>query len=246
MPSQNNPRYAGINYSDPRVIAAYKKLGEQSKASGGSTADKLQKALDDANAANAARRDEINQSYLTLASQQGGFGNAAKTDISRIYGDRAGDIQQSTVSRGLSGTTVLPNLLAGNARDQAQEMSRVDESVALNAQNIEMARLAFQERINELGPDIMSLLPLLQQSGQASISMPTYRSGGGVTTASRRSTPSSNTSQRNPLDMLNIYNQTKKTSPVLPGQTSIYQMGALAPKSTSARPSHEYAHAFSL
>jgi hypothetical protein len=254
MPSQNNPRTAGVNYNDPRVIAAYAKLGAQRAASGGSTADKLQAALDKANTQNAARRDEINQSYLNLAQQQGGFGSAAKADISRVYGDRTGDIHQSAVSRGLSGTTVLPNLLAGNARDEAQELARVDESVALNGQNIELQRLGFQERINELGPDIMNLLPLLQQSGQASVSMPSYRPYSSSTRSGRR------TAQRSPLDAPSIFPslhggqstgsfgstanngagfQVKKSS-VKPGSTSIYGNNTLyKPPSTMG---HEISH----
>jgi hypothetical protein len=71
--------------------------------------------------------DRIGALQNDLAAQRNavsGFGDQEIADINRAYGARAGAVNQSLVSRGLSNSTIAPGMQALNLREQNQALGQ--------------------------------------------------------------------------------------------------------------------------
>lgn len=122
---------------------------------GNTTVDQLiaeyQKAYAEAKAENETRYQES----LGLLEGQGETG---KSDIRKSYAANQGSIYSNLVSRGLSGTTILPTMQTGNVESMNSDLARLQESI--NAQ-----KLGVIQGREDTYPDQSALLNLIQTLG---------------------------------------------------------------------------------
>lgn len=151
---------------------------ENRRRSGGLNVNALLKALglsqDAANAKNEERFDEINVGFedrlsraVELLESQGNF---ARGEIGRAAEQAMGADQADLTSRGLANTTILSSNRQSIRRDRDLAFGDLSERLArlrFGAEDrIRGQQLAFQERREDVGPDLASILPLLLQLGQ--------------------------------------------------------------------------------
>jgi len=92
----------------------------------------------------ARERGTSNQFYNDLYTQQDqgylnrqnevmalleGMGNSQKADINQSWKNQAAQGAQSMISRGLSGTTIMPTMNAGYERDKNADLARLEENL---------------------------------------------------------------------------------------------------------------------
>ena len=150
---------------------------ERRRGSGGFNVNALLKALglsqEEANAKNEERFAEINAGFDTRLSRAiellEGQGNFARGEIGRSAEQAMGFDQAELTSRGLAGTTVLSSNRQAIRRDRDLAFGDLSERLArlrFTAEDrIRGEQLAFQERREDIGPDLASILPLLLQFG---------------------------------------------------------------------------------
>jgi len=118
-----------------------------------------QKAYDAAKAANEQR-------YEQILGEIGNLGVQREADIRTEYGNRLTQMQQDLVSRGLTGTTVLPSIQQSNLNDQTSAVNRLKEDLLAQ-------KLGVMERRDDTYPDYGMLMQLAMGSGN-------YGGGGGI------------------------------------------------------------------
>lgn len=151
---------------------------ENRRGSGGININAILKALglsqDEANAKNEERFTEINAGFdarLARATELlEGQGNFARGEIGRASEQAMGFDQADLTSRGLANTTVLQSNRQAIRRDRDLAFGNLSERLAglqFGAEDrIRGEQLAFQERRDDIGPDLRLILPLLLQLGQ--------------------------------------------------------------------------------
>lgn len=136
------------------------------------TAD-AKRALDEAVAANEARFQRgdrmLTASNAAVMNNINQVGQQDERDITSRFRNLASAGQQDLTSRGLTGTTVLPNQRAANARklSDALSMSR-SNNAALRAQmqaDLTRDHVGFIERRTDTSPDLRSNYALIQSLG---------------------------------------------------------------------------------
>lgn len=143
---------------------------EQQEAEG-----KLQSSVDEAKAANLARYEEILGGYDTRYNQAigslEGLGDAERSAVQRAYGRSEASQLSGAVKQGLVGTTVPAALTRQNTNAMANALGLVNERI--NRQKIGLQtslsgeKLGFQERREDVSPDIQSYMNLFKQFGAA-------------------------------------------------------------------------------
>ena len=126
-----------------------------------------------ANKANKKRRNDINKVFgVRMDNAQTGLANLGQSETRRI--DESVEQQQATsqqdlTSRGLAGTSLLSSNNNAINRNKNTAISDLNQNVALQrfgtGDNILNQQQQFNERINESGPDLNTLLALLSQLG---------------------------------------------------------------------------------
>lgn len=150
---------------------------ENRRRTGGLNVNALLKALglsqDEANVRNKERFTEINAGFDTRLSRAvellEGQGNFARGEIGRAAEQAMGADQADLTARGLANTTVLSSNRQSIRRDRDLAFGDLSERLArlrFGAEDrIRGEQLAFQERREDVGPDLRSILPLLFQLG---------------------------------------------------------------------------------
>lgn len=143
---------------------------EQQEAEG-----KLQTSVDEAKAANLKRYEEILGGYDTRYSEAigslEGLGDAERSAVQRAYGRSEASQLSGAVKQGLVGTTVPAALTRQNTTAMANALGLVNERI--NRQKIGLQtslsgeKLGFQERREDVSPDIQSYMNLFKQFGNA-------------------------------------------------------------------------------
>lgn len=133
-----------------------------SRSSGGSSMmsrlyGDYQSAYDEAKKANEERYNQI------LADLEG-VGQQQEADIRSSYGNALTGMQQDLISRGLTGTTVMPSVTQSNQNSMTDALNRWREALL-------MQKLGFMERRTDAYPDMGMMASLAQNYGA---------SGGGV------------------------------------------------------------------
>jgi hypothetical protein len=124
------PSYASVIQSlmstpaPPSVMQGYEGMFGNDKA-----VQAFGQMTDQANKANFTR----GQNILGLLA---GAGEAAKQDNQDIFKQEKADIEQMGVTRGLSNTTVIPNLITGATSQLMRENGRIDEQSAGQLGNV--------------------------------------------------------------------------------------------------------------
>jgi hypothetical protein len=161
----------------------------------------LQQAQAEAKAANLRRYSEIDAGYSARKNEVTGLidqlGASTRADITRRNAASSSSAAQDMTSRGLTGTTIKPTVQQGYDRDLLTELTRHDNEVAINKGNIisglDRDQLQFQERRDDVGPDLSMYAQLLSQAGQSNGSMRTTSSSrllsGGSSPAKTTSMP---------------------------------------------------------
>jgi len=114
--------------------------------------DELRSGTDAANAANQERLDQI----LALLE---GTGEAAKVEAGRASAERTASGDQSLMDRGLFNTTILDSQRRREGEGLVREQNNIDTNVALQKAGV-------LERVTDLGPDMNTIMALLNQLGQ--------------------------------------------------------------------------------
>lgn len=150
-----------------------------STSSGGNTGNQLiadmTKAQAEAKAANEARYQEIlggyDQRYGDVMQSISGLGQTARDDLTERYRQASARGKQDMVDRGLTGTTVMPNMQRGYDRDYNRGLGGIEESLrrqqADTQANLQGDRLAFMERRTDAYPDVSAYSNILNQLGEA-------------------------------------------------------------------------------
>lgn len=134
----------------------------------------LQEGTDAANLKNEERFAEINVGFEDRLARANellqGQGDVARQQL-RESGEQAlGASQQDLTSRGLANTSILSSDRAAINRGTDLAFASLSERLAssqFQAEDlIRGQQLAFQERREDVGPDLQSLLPLLLQLGR--------------------------------------------------------------------------------
>lgn len=146
-----------------------------------SLADRYQQAMNEANAANEQRYQDILKGYEDLHGRVlgdlSGVGDQEKRDIDRRYDNMGSDVYQRLVNRGFGNSTIPATMQAGVERERSASQSRLASDLArmrANAdQNITGQRLGVMERRTDAQPDINQMIALSQGLGRGG-----YGSGG--------------------------------------------------------------------
>lgn len=133
-----------------------------------------QTAYDEARQANVGRYEGILGQYGALHTRAMGLlenlGDQERSDIRQRYAGREATGMQDLVSRGLSGTTLLPNLRMGVERDQSAELRRLGEGLRRERLGYDVgltqSKLGFMERRTDAYPDYGQLMQLAMARGQ--------------------------------------------------------------------------------
>lgn len=136
--------------------------------------DEYQKAYDEARAANEARYADILKGYQgrygSVMGMFEGMGDQARRDIRRDYTNLMGAGQQDLVSRGLTGTTILPTMRMGYEREMQGALGRHEEQLRRERLGYEAGlsadTLGFMERRTDTYPDYAMMANLAMAYGQ--------------------------------------------------------------------------------
>jgi len=153
--------------------------GSSTGASGSMTTQDLineyKKAQDEAKAVNEARYAEgvagYDKRYGDVMSGLEGMGDQTRKDIYETGEQQKAVGTQSMVSRGLTGTTVMPTMKMGYDRETASNVGRLDESLRQQklgyTEGLQKDKLDYMERREDTGPDMAAYTNLLSNLGQA-------------------------------------------------------------------------------
>jgi hypothetical protein len=145
-PFGQQPTSNPLFISDP---SAYREGQEEEQR--GNLMDEFQTAQDEARAATEERYQEA------LANLEG-VGTQESADINTRFDSSGSAVNQSLVSSGLAGTTVMPSMQRGVERERSAAQSRLATDLARERNQIIQSR-------NDIGPDISTLINLLFQQG---------------------------------------------------------------------------------
>lgn len=134
-----------------------------------------QKAYDEARKANEARYGEIlagyKDRYVQAMKGLEGLGNTEKGAIADRFKSNVSKISQDMVSRGLSGTTVLPSMVMGADKLQGKELGALNERLQqqrLGYQTgLSKEMLDFMERRDDTYPQSQEYINLAMALGNA-------------------------------------------------------------------------------
>jgi hypothetical protein len=131
--------------------------------------------MDESNAANEARYSEgkglLQGLYDRSMSALTNYGQTATSALNRSYGTLAGKLSQNMVSRGLTGSTIAPNMQMGVERQRQESLAGLNESI--NQQklgvdaNLTNALTGWIERRTDTAPSLNDYANLAMQLGQA-------------------------------------------------------------------------------
>lgn len=113
--------------------------------------DMYQKAMDDARSATESRYQEALKNLEGVGTQQ-------MADLNQRYLGAGSAVNQSLVSSGLSGTTVLPTMQMGVERERTSAANRLAADLARERNAIIASR-------NDIPPDLAMLAQLMFQAG---------------------------------------------------------------------------------
>jgi hypothetical protein len=143
----------------------------------------FQDAYSQANQVNEQRYRDILGGYRDLGASQeaelGRLGTQRTTDIAQDFTNQASKARQDLIGSGLGGSTIMPGVLGGIARQGAYAQSDwLDQLTRLrlgtNAQNAGNA-LSFMERRNDQMPDLSMLASLASAYGAGGGGLPRYQ-----------------------------------------------------------------------
>lgn len=140
----------------------------------GGAAGSLATAYQTARTANERRYEEIlggyRERYQRAVGQLGELGAQQEADIRMTGRSREAGVLQENISRGVTGTTVLPTMRAGVQRQTRAELGRLREQLAgLRLQyetQLSGQELQFMERREDAYPNVGGYLNMLQQAGR--------------------------------------------------------------------------------
>ena len=142
-------------------------------ATRGSLATQYQTAQSQAKATNLARYKEIlaeyQERYAGVMGSLEGAGAQERADIEARGRSMQSGALQDAIGRGLAGTTVLPSMRAGYAKQTEGELGRQSERLQQQRTGL-MAGLSgdtlgFMERREDEYPDMNQMMQLMQQYG---------------------------------------------------------------------------------
>jgi hypothetical protein len=162
-------RYPRALQGGVRVLPSRKKSKYQGLAG------KYQKAIDEANAKNESRYNQILTGYDDLQKRVSGdlanVGQMERKDITRQYNSMGSDIYQRLVNRGFGNSSLHGTMRMGVERERTDAMSRSAERAAqMRVQadmNISQGKMGVMERRTDIGPDPQQLLALSQGLGRS-------------------------------------------------------------------------------
>jgi hypothetical protein len=112
------------------------------------------------------------QRYRNLEGMLEGAGQQRRRDIQTAGASAQAAVEQSLVSRGMGGTTIVPTMKAGIRRRTQANLNRLAEMMAQNrAQVLGQASkdtLRFQERRTDSYPNLAGYYQMMQQAGRYS------------------------------------------------------------------------------
>jgi hypothetical protein len=141
--------------------------------------NEFQTAQDEATQANLERYEQVFGMYEDLRTRalegMEGFGAAARSDIERGAQTQRTQMQQDLVSRGLTGTTILPAMEAGISAEEQRSLTQLNESLAQQAMNLDIGLTqnlgGFIERREDIGPSTGEIAGLAEMlAGQTDLS----------------------------------------------------------------------------
>lgn len=138
-------------------------------------AGEYQKKLDEANAANEARYQQILGGYDALQGRVMGdlsnVGAMERKDINRQYNSMGANVYQGLVNRGFGNSSLTATMRMGTERERADAMGRSYERAAQMRANADMqitqGKLGAIERRTDLAPDPQQLINLSQGLGRS-------------------------------------------------------------------------------
>ena len=138
-------------------------------------AGEYQKKLNEANAANEARYQQILGGYDALHGRVTGdlanVGAMERKDINRQYNSMGADVYQKLVNRGFGNSSLLATMRMGTERERSDAMARSYERAAQMRANADMqitqGKLGAIERRTDLAPDPQQLINLSQGLGRS-------------------------------------------------------------------------------
>jgi len=139
----------------------------------------MQKQQAAAKTANLKRYADIKAGFETRTSEAvsglKGAGEISRKGIVQRGAQASSAAAQDLVSRGLSGTTIAPTVQRGVQRETESNLAGLDERLRLNQaqlkSNLEKDRLLFEERREDVGPNMNLYSNLLQQAGRSQQSL---------------------------------------------------------------------------
>jgi hypothetical protein len=140
--------------------------------------DKLKGWQDQANAANEKRYQEILGDYGKQKDLVQSMGGQEAADITQRYQSAFGSGMQDLISRGLSGSTLLPSLKMGMAKRESADQGRLQDRLKANTLNVMQNEANFKERRTD-SFDMGPYLQMLQQIGAGGYGMASPAGGGG-------------------------------------------------------------------
>ena len=159
-------------------------VDQYGKPLGQGLADEYQTAFDEAKAVNEQRYEDIDKGYSerldTAMNELEGLGLHESAQINQRYDELFAEGQQDAVSRGLSGSTLMPTLRAGVDQQRSQDLGALEERLSASKSqtysDLFGQQLQFQERREDMYPDFNLLAKLSQMQGAAggTMAMPTF------------------------------------------------------------------------
>jgi hypothetical protein len=173
MQRLNAQQVAMAKSQRPSLLRGYRRIRKPGKYQG--LAGKYQKAIDEANAKNEARYNQMLTGYDDLHKRVTGdlanTGAMERKDITRQYNSMGSDIYQRLVNRGFGNSSLHGTMRMGVERERSDAMARSYERAAqLRAQadmNITQGKMGVIERRTDIGPDPQQLLQLSQGLGRS-------------------------------------------------------------------------------
>ena len=135
--------------------------------------ERFQTQYDEAKASNEARYADILSQYQTMydttMGRLEGLGTTQIADATRRWDAAGTKVGQDMVSRGLSGTTILPTMALGVERDKSADIARITDELEQKkigiGTGLKSAQLGFMERREDPYPNMSDVFTLAQSAG---------------------------------------------------------------------------------
>lgn len=146
---------------------------------GGGLGGGYQRALDEANAANERRYQEILGGYDALHGRVmgdlAGVGQQQTADINRSYRNAGSRTNNQLVQRGFGNSSLISTMQQGNMRERSEAQRRLQEGLLQQRAGydtrISQGKLGVMERRTDLGPDPNQMIKLMQGMGRGGVGM---------------------------------------------------------------------------